>query len=174
MIEGNYDESTFVPDYGPYEEEIPTDKQRIRASAMRHSKSKPCPCCPGRFTNVRKHALRIHVPWYVAATTACWCCKVQFAQTCLLEGHIKEFHKSDSEGQFRFTEEIHGLIWVEYMNGLFDIIRNKLECKSLKDLCKLADEKVNFMKDSEPVYQAVDIKLLKLFNNINSLCFCRE
>ena len=50
------DESAFVPDYGPHDDEIPITSDRVRASTSRHKHGRQCPCCPGRFTNVRRHA----------------------------------------------------------------------------------------------------------------------
>ena len=93
------DECHFVPDYGPLDGEIPDVQNKISAVTARSSKGRKCPSCPGRFTNVRRHVLRSHLPWYVSPTTACWQCKLQFGQESLLNGHIAELHNSVPEGR---------------------------------------------------------------------------
>ena len=57
------EEEMFVPDYDPDEDELPkTDSNYIRGGTNRHNKGSRCPSFPGRFTNVRRHVLRNHLP----------------------------------------------------------------------------------------------------------------
>ena len=105
----------------------------------------------------------------MSPTTACWKCKLQFAQVCLLEAHISEFHKSESKDvSLKFSEEEHGVIWEECINGLLEIISSKLWCESVQDLCAFANREIKFGKDAEPIFQEGDIAFIKLFNNVNN------
>ncbi|CAC5422812.1 unnamed protein product [Mytilus coruscus] len=101
------EDDEFEPDYGPFEDELPkNDASYIRASTKRYNKGRKCPTCAGIFTNVSRHVLRTHLPWYVAAQTACWQCKIQFAQNSVLDTHIAECHQSDIENtNIKFSED---------------------------------------------------------------------
>ena len=104
------EEEMFVPDYEPDQDELPkTDSNYIRGRTNRHNKGRKCPSCPGRFTNVRRHVLRIHLPWYISPATARWECRLQYSQTSLLDTHLKEFQNASAEGRkFDFN---FGLNW---------------------------------------------------------------
>lgn len=58
-------EDEFELDYGPMEGEIPDQdtKDRIRGTTKKTGKGRLCPVCQGRFTNVRRHLLYMHLPW---------------------------------------------------------------------------------------------------------------
>jgi len=153
----------FVLDYGPLEDEIPI--LRIRGSTMRHSKGRKCPECTGRFTNVRRHVVTCHLPWYAAPLTACWECKLQFGQTSLLDVHIKERHNNNDDGK-KFGPGKHQL-WVELTNGLLAAICQDHQCQSLQDLSAVAEHHIKFEKNSEPMFQEGDLSVLSTFNSWN-------
>ena len=157
------DDSNFIPDYVPYEDEIPEKSDRIRSSTSKPRKGRNCPSCPGIFTNVRRHVLRQHLPWYISPTTACWECKIQFGQESLLDGHITELHNSVSLGR-KFLEEEKSSVWVELVNGFIDAIRHKLNCNSLEDLCQYANRHIEFRPNFEPIFQDKDKMFLSIFN----------
>ncbi|CAC5377521.1 tatD [Mytilus coruscus] len=71
---------TFEPDHEPIEGEIPEPRSTIRGSSKRKGKVQSCPVCPGRFTNVRRHAICSNLPWYTSPITACWTCRLQLAR----------------------------------------------------------------------------------------------
>ncbi|CAG2254367.1 tatD [Mytilus edulis] len=83
----------FEPDYEPIEGEIPEPRSTIRGSSKRKSKVQSCPVCQGRFTNVRRHVICSHLPWYTSPLTACWTCKLQLAQEKLVQVHIINIYK---------------------------------------------------------------------------------
>ena len=65
------DESKFVSDYEPFDNEIPCETEKhIQSNTKVWSSGRRCPACTGRFTNVRRHVIRHHLPWYVSPTTA--------------------------------------------------------------------------------------------------------
>ncbi|CAG2207161.1 tatD [Mytilus edulis] len=155
-----HEDDEFEPDYGPFEDELPkNDAMYIRASTKRYNKGRKCPTCAGIFTNVSRHVLRTHLPWYVAAQTACWQCKIQFAQNSVLDAHIAECHQSDIKNtSIKFSEDKYER-WVNLMNGLLDVVSKELECDTLQDLCNLADKICVYPKHSEPIFQGKDLKL---------------
>ncbi|CAG2227153.1 unnamed protein product [Mytilus edulis] len=155
-----------------FEDELPkNDAMYIRASTKRYNKGKKCPTCAGIFTNVSRHVLRTHLPWYVAAQTACWQCKIQFAQNSVLDAHIAECHQSDIKNtSIKFSEDKYER-WVNLMNGLLDVVSKELECDTLQDLCNLADKICVYPKHSEPIFQGKDLKLVSIFNATNEYVF---
>lgn len=158
------EEAEFIPDYEPDEDELPT--QRIRGSVTkRFGKGKQCHICTGRFTNVRRHVTRFHLPWYMAPTTACWECKMQYGQMCLLNGHIKEDHNGEEVGR-KFDRNMH-LLWVELVNGFLEAIQKGMECSSLDGLCEIANGSIHFERYSEPTLQDADLASMALFNELN-------
>lgn len=74
------DESNFVLDYGRMENEIQQLGNLIRGSVKYDKKGRPCPMCQSRFTNIRRHVLNSHLPWYIAPLTTCKICKLKFGQ----------------------------------------------------------------------------------------------
>ena len=117
-------------DYGPMEGEIPEPNETIRGSSQRKGKTSLCPVCPARFTNVRRHVLCSHLPWYTAPNSACWTCKIQFAQERLFQVHTINFHDNKVDPH-RFSADEHGDTWVKLMNGLLLEIANQLGITTL-------------------------------------------
>jgi hypothetical protein len=130
--------SIYVPHAKPVVSHLPvqpkvdvcskTDSNYIRGRTNRHNKGRRCSSSPGRFTNVRRHVLRIHLPLYISPATARWECRLQYSQTSLLDTHLKEFHNASAEGQ-RFDFSRHQL-WVELVNGLLEALRVEHKCSS--------------------------------------------
>jgi hypothetical protein len=140
----------FVPDYEP--DEKMSSRRLIRIIfEVEHNRGRRCPSCPGRFTNVRRHVLRNHLPWYISPATACWECRLQYSQTSLLDTHLKEFHNASAEGQ-KFDSSRHQL-WVEVVNGLLEALCAEPKCSSILGLCRFAEEHIKFKKNYEPVFQ---------------------
>ena len=156
----------FVPDYEPDQDELPkTDSNYIRCRTNRHNKGRRCSSCPGRFTNVRRHVLRIHLPWYILPATARWECRLQYSQTSLLDTHLKEFHSTSAQGR-KFDFSRHQL-QVEMVNGLLEALRVKHKCSSILGLCRFAEEQIKFEKNYEPVFHENDLLWVCVFNQLN-------
>ena len=133
------DESNFVPDYGPMEDEIQKPENQIRGSAKDDKKGRPCPVCQGRLTNIRRHVLNSHLPWHIAPFTACKICKLQFGQERMLEIHQENFHDRQ-KGTLAIKD------WVEKMNGLLDALWRKLKLKSLNEMLEFVCRDKRFRK----------------------------
>ena len=134
-IFSSMEEEDFIPDYGPYEDEIEEKSvNHVRGSTLNFKKGRKCTSCEGRFTCVRRHVLRTHLPWYISPNTSCWVCKLQFGQTCLLNGHIKQFHNSVSEG-CTFTESKYEH-WVELINGFYQQSVQNFHAPQLRNCLK--------------------------------------
>ena len=90
MADSDCDESKFVPDY---EEDPPATS--ILGSTSKSGRK--CPVCPGKFTHVRRHVLREHLPWYTAPSSACWECELNLGCENSLNLHIKLQHENKHE-----------------------------------------------------------------------------
>lgn len=150
-------------DYGPMEGEIPDQdsKNRIRGTTQT-GKGRLCPVCQGRFTNVRRHVLHMHLPWYTAPLTACWSCNCQFGQERMLQVHIIERHNSESEGHC--YGEQYGNIWVERMNGLLLELCQQYNRTTLDQLRDHVNTDVRFKICNQAFFHSTDMKFVKLFN----------
>ena len=156
-------EDEFEPDYGPMDGEIPEPTSKIRGSSQKN-KSSPCPVCPARFTNVRRHVLCSHVPWYVSPLTACWTCKLQFAQTRLLDVHLSEIHNQEAQtSPHKFSETEYGSRWVHLMNNLLAEIGNYFGL-STQELVQYVTNNHGFTVCRGSFHHCTDIPLIKLFN----------
>ncbi|CAG2212562.1 tatD [Mytilus edulis] len=152
----------FEPDYEPIEGEIPEPRSTIRGSSKRKSKVQSCPVCQGRFTNVRRHVICSHLPWYTSPLTACWTCKLQLAQEKLVQVHIINIHNSQEEPH-KFDTLQHGKRWTYLMNGLLDDIAKRIPVK-FEGLIKFVQKHSDFSICSGGVHHWSDMPLLKLFN----------
>ncbi|XP_063442890.1 putative deoxyribonuclease TATDN2 [Mytilus trossulus] len=155
----------FEPDYEPIEGEIPEPRSTIRGSSKRKSKVQSCPICQGRFTNVRRHVICSHLPWYTSPLTACWTCKLQLAQEKLVQVHMVNIHNSQEE-QHKFDTLQHGKRWTYLMNGLLDDIAKRIPVK-FEGLIKFVQKHSDFSICSGGVHHWSDMPLLKLFNEVN-------
>ena len=136
------EEEMFLQENEPDENELPkTDSNYSRGRTNRHNKGRRSPSCPGRFTNLRRHLLRNHLPWYISPATACWECRLQYSQTSLLDTHLKEFHNASAEGR-KFDSRTHRL-WVELVNGLLEALRWEHTCSSIPGLCRFSEKHIN-------------------------------
>ena len=155
----------FVPDYEPDEDELlQTDSNPIRGRTNGHNKGRRCPSCPERFTNVRRHVLRNHLPRYISPATACWECRSQYSQTSLLDIHLNEFHNASAEGR-KFYSRRHQL-WVELVNGLLEALCTEHKCSSILGLCRFAEQQIKF-ENYDPVFQENDLLWVCVFNQLN-------
>lgn len=160
-------EDDFVPDYDPEEDEIPVTRASVRGSSQRKERVQVCPACPGRFTNVRRHVICNHLPWYMFPTTACWICKLQFSQARLLQVHQLNFHPEGEENTFNLKH--HGKRWVHLVNGLLQGISEQLRVTT-ESLVEYVRMHADFSRCSTAVHHCNDIPLIELFNQTNHYC----
>ena len=118
-----------------------------------------------RFTNVRRHVILSHLPWYVSPFTACWTCKVQLAQERLIQVHVIEYHNK-VDTPHTFSLETHGNRWIYLMNGLLLEISNQLE-KPVSDLVEVVRLDPKFSICTGSFHHWTDMQLLKKFVNLN-------
>jgi hypothetical protein len=59
-----WQEDTLELDNDLMDDEVPEPTNRVRGSSQKKNTSSPCPVCPARFTNVRRHVIVSHLPWY--------------------------------------------------------------------------------------------------------------
>lgn len=134
------EDDDFIPDYEPAEEDIPTRRITvIKGASKRKERVQTCPVCPGVFTNVRRHVISRHVPWYIAPNTACWTCKIQLTQDGIVQVHTNNIHYLQ-EGQHSFKEEEHGKLWCHLINGLLQEIANRLNLKNVIELVRYVEK----------------------------------
>ena len=69
-----------------------------RSGRGREHEYKLCSTCTFISTPLGSHAVRHHLPWFVAPDTACWTCKRQYGSSGQLKKHVDEERiKSDLE-----------------------------------------------------------------------------
>ena len=144
----DYDEVNFIPDY---EEDIPTPRPHL--STSKHGRY--CPVCKGKFTHVRRHVLREHIPWYIYASTACWACQINLGQKKLLELHIHQEHCSNCK-ECVYDKDIHEKLWV---NKLLSFLQ---KFNSLDLFHKINNDSV-FSSCSTAIFQQEDLEQLHAF-----------
>ena len=85
----------FIPDYeiGP-DIEDPPSPPKIQG-ATNTKKGKTCPICLAKFTHVKRHVMKDHLPWYATPETCCPTCKINFGQKHFLEKHNEETHNNN-------------------------------------------------------------------------------
>jgi hypothetical protein len=103
-----------------------------------------------------------HLPWYIAPNSACWTCKIQFAQERLFQLHNINFH-DNKEDPHKFSADEHGDTWVKLMNGLLLKIANQLGITTLSYIIKDPD----FINCRGSIHHWTDILLIKMFNEKN-------
>ena len=72
----------------------------------RPNKRLQCPLCPERQNRLLIHVVTKHLPWFLAAKTACWSCRCQFGKDSSLRLHFRRSETCDEEGSW-FTPAHH-------------------------------------------------------------------
>ncbi|CAC5409903.1 tatD [Mytilus coruscus] len=88
-------------------------------------KCKPCFICQLPMKHPFRHTAKFHLPWYVAAESACFHCKQQFAQVTMLIHHINNVHP-EVESDAKFGPDKYQM-WVQLINGLLRELARILE-----------------------------------------------
>ena len=139
---------------------------RITGSTAKSSKGKNCFICRGKFTHIRRHVITCHLPWYTVPHTSCWQCRIPFGQWRFLIVHLKEVH--DSESDQVFQHDVHGEDWIRMMNGCFQEILDRLNLKTLDDLCNKIKSDEDFLCCQGAVYQNDDLNNVALYCHGNN------
>ncbi len=127
--------STPVPQSEP--ETLLTECTALKKqSARRH----PCKVtgCPVACSQLRRHFIRSHVPWYAFPFTACWNCDVQESSQCfLIHGHGEDTDTHPSGARFNsFSAHRWGFL----MNGVFSFFCKHLGVESIPALLLYVQE----------------------------------
>lgn len=77
---------------------------------------------------IRRHVLRTHLPWFWAASTACWECGEQEVQASSLS--VK--HHEHQVGCTFDDDHLH--LWCLLLNGSLHLLASWLECNGLEEL----------------------------------------
>ena len=85
-----------------------------------------CEVCGWQLRHIKRHVLRIHVPWYMNPSTACIDCQRSESG----DTQLRTFHP----GHEGFSGEANLGIWFLLVNGIFLFISQSLELASLGDL----------------------------------------
>ena len=139
------DEVNFQPDYNEDYDEGNTPLEGASDSRSKPKKSKglkKCPVCHAKMaSHVKRHVTREHLPWYYAASTACWQCEEQLGTTsfCLGQhGHGGDYFSDDNLSK-----------WCYLMNGLLHYLKFKLDLDSLDCLLQYAQTNCELPPNSE-------------------------
>lgn len=66
-------EDEFVPNY-EFGSDIETPSPPKIQEATKSKKGKPCPVSLAKYTHVKRHIIRDHLPWYASPSTCCSLC----------------------------------------------------------------------------------------------------
>lgn len=148
MADSDCDESKFIPDY---EEEVLPNP--IHGSTSKSGKK--CPACPGKFTHVRRHVLREHLPWYSVPSSACWECQLNFGCENSLRNHIKLQHNNNPlDRQFNFDQHFTNLC------SNFDNLLSKF---NFEQLLGFINSENSFTICKGSVWQNEDLQIIELY-----------
>ena len=119
----------------------PTRKRRKRTCSL-------STCQESAITRPRPHALVLHLPWYFAAFSACWRCRVQEGSTRNLRFRHYGLTNTHPSGP-NFTEE-EARLWSCLCNGLLHFIRHALGLRSLHALLAFVQDQGLYPQDCLP------------------------
>jgi len=103
----------------------------IRVGNQSTPRLRTCQLCDFRPTMLKRHMIKMHLPWYVAAATACFQCKSQYVTPSALAMHMSSTHHSQCSEQ---QEEENMNKWCRLINGLLHFLRQAFNLPSLDSL----------------------------------------
>ncbi|CAG2221428.1 tatD [Mytilus edulis] len=133
---------------------------------------KLCFICQLPMRHPFRHTAKLHLPWYVAAESACFHCKQQFAQVTMLKHHINDTHPEvDSEAKFGPDKY---QMWVQLVNGLLRELARMLEVSYPDGLvnfinCLNIAGNVSYGASQELTFRTEEVFLADIFCQINNL-----
>lgn len=170
------DEHLFVPDYE--EEEVPTGKRKVvegesedgegggdvgRGGRKRVVKKLKCPLCPVSLVRVVHHVTVAHLPWFLAASTACWTCQTQFGKASTLKLHLKKSLSCDESGLFALCYE---QTWARHTLAFLEKLARVLGLVSTEVLLPLAVHQGLYTKNN---VGNVDVGLMAMFCRLHDM-----
>ena len=141
----------------------PEDKFSGRSTS---SEGSYCPMCRQRVSvRAKRHAEANHLPWWITPDRACWTCRRRESSLSnLLTRH------ANSCSQVAMTEE-DATTWVHLCNGLLQVIRRDLGCKTNAELLSRVVARRYYPQDRSPFHLSLDQKLLfRLWEQKNGYC----
>ena len=104
--------------------------------------------CENQVTRPRRHVLCQHMPWYFAAYTACWRCKIQVGDAREIRRTHSELSNEHPSGP-NFTE-FEARLWTCLGNGLLHFFRQVLGLPSLQALLTYVQDHRLYPQDGTP------------------------
>ncbi|XP_062584620.1 uncharacterized protein LOC134246314, partial [Saccostrea cucullata] len=128
------EEKDFVPDYEYDQLLSPPSKVPGSTTSKR---GKPCPICTAKFTHVKRHVIKDHLPWYAYPSTCCPTCKINFGQKHFLDMHVENQRNNNIPVQFDH-------FWIDFMYYLFLQIIQVLKLETFENLIKFINSNEQF------------------------------
>ncbi|XP_061186478.1 uncharacterized protein LOC133194546 [Saccostrea echinata] len=150
------EERDFVPDYEPEYDQLLSPPSRVPGSAT-SKRGKPCPICMAKFTHVKRHVIKDHLPWYTYPSTCCPTCRINFGQKHFLDVHVENQHNNNSPSQ-QFAH-----FWMDFMYYLFLQIIHILKLETFENLFKFINSNEQFSCCKGSVFQEDDLVLGEKF-----------
>ena len=98
--------------------------------AVPHNGQRQCMVCQMKLrSHVKRHVLKVHLPWYTDPTAACWEC----------EGHVRDISRHlavterEHSGNHNFSD-VHVSLWCRLMFGILVFFSNYFELESVSFL----------------------------------------
>ena len=124
-----------------------------------------CPTCSQRLPvrdECREEITRL--PWWVSPERACWRCRRRESSLCTLKMHHAQSCPPAAMSEHDATT------WVHLCNGLLQLIRKDLNCRSNADLLALVVAKGYYPKEPTPLLLSLEQRLiLSLWEQRNRL-----
>lgn len=130
-------EDEFIPDYEFGSDIEPPSPPKIQG-ATKSKKGKPCPVCLAKFTHVKRHIIKDHLPWYASPSTCCSVCHINFGQAHFLDIHNQKNHNNN------YTSQHLDIFWVDFMFGLLLRIIQILKLENFENLYKFINNDERF------------------------------
>ena len=128
-----------------------------------------CTLCPTVTHKLKRHMFTDHLPWYFAASTACWKCRVQMGiASGLKSAHGACFH----EGEATMSSGDRKL-WVDLMNGVLWFSCHHLKLHDPEHLLGFVKQRglhpATRVNDTIPDFNENKVGLVWEFERINRL-----
>ena len=150
-------EEDFKPDYEfGSDMEDPPSPSKIQGSTT-SKKGKRCPMCSAKFTHVKRHVIKDHLPWYASPSTCCSACRINFGQERFLDIHNENHHNNN------LTSRHFDTFWVDFMFGLLLRIVHVLNLGNFQNLYKFINSDERFGCCSGAVFSGEDLAWGKKF-----------
>ena len=109
-----------------------------------------CKLCPDGFftsTPVRRHAVRAHLPWFIAPETACWTCQMQCGSANLLNRHLADTKTEMDDGEIQMHATFSSgrvLEWCELSHGFLQQMADRVTGSGVEALAQWAATNISY------------------------------